>query len=83
MLTEEDPTLSVSQFIDVVNGVLKNAFGDTGRKMVYSTYVDCSSPAAEIPDTRVSILFKKGRFMATITGHVGIRLIVESIDPCD
>ena len=27
MLTEEDPTLSVSQFIDVVNGVLKNAFG--------------------------------------------------------
>ena len=24
---EEDPTLSVSQFIDVVNGVLKNAFG--------------------------------------------------------
>ena len=27
LLTEEDPTLSVSQFIDVVNGVLKNAFG--------------------------------------------------------
>ena len=25
--TEEDSTLSVSQFIDVVNGVLKNAFG--------------------------------------------------------
>ena len=27
MPTEEDSTLSVSQFIDVVNGVLKNAFG--------------------------------------------------------
>ena len=27
MLPEEDPTLSVSQFIDVVNGVLKDAFG--------------------------------------------------------
>ena len=63
--------------------MLTSAFGDTGRKMVYSTYVDCAIPAVEVPDTRVSILFKKGRFMATITGHVGIRLIVESIDPCD
>jgi hypothetical protein len=63
--------------------MLSSAFGDSGRKVVYSTYVDCSGAAAEIPDTRVSILFKKGRFMATISGHVGIRLIVESIDPCD
>ena len=63
--------------------MLTKAFGDSGRIVINSSFIDCSNPTIEIPEFWVTILSKPGRLMATISGHVGIRLIVESIDPCD
>ena len=63
-------------------GMLRSLFGNDGKKVVGSSFIDCGAPGSIIPDTRAIISATNGRMRAMLTRSIGLQMSVTEIEPC-
>ena len=63
-------------------GMLRSLFGNDNKKVIYSTFIECGTAGAIIPDTRITLSATNGRLRAMLTGNIGLQISVEKIEPC-
>lgn len=64
-------------------GMLRSLFGNDGKKVIGSTFIDCGTPGTIIPDSRAIISATNGRMRALLTRSIGLQISVTKIKPCD